>query len=475
MEQSAFLATGVPQLDLILGGGIVERSLLLIAGLAGSGKTVLAAQIAFAAAHREERVLFVTAFSEPHDKLISNLHHFQFFEPNMIGERIKLLNLQHQLSASVAEAGETIVREARAHRAQLVVLDGFQGVSVTSQTSLAPHQFLYDLNAKLSLLGITSVITYNYAPTLEGSRPELTAVDGIVWLAQELMGDQAVRMLQVVKQRGANPLLGRHSFKLDNSGLVCYPRQEAVTTPKDVPPGNERATFGIAELDAMLRGGLTQGTNTIIAGAEGVGKTLLSLKFVMQGIANGERAIIITFNETAQQLVAKGARFGLDLQAAIDQGQLRIQYYPVAELNADMVAQELRDAVTTTQIQRLVIDGLYEIELPLIKNERAHGFFASLITFLRSQQITTCITLEIDPLIGRELSFVGKTFSALAENVLLMRRSEVKSQFLSTIDVLKMRFSAHDRTLHEYTIEDNGFRISATSSTRTEGKRRRSI
>ncbi len=122
-----------------------------------------------------------------------------------------------------------------------------------------------------------------------------------------------------------------------------------------------------------------------------------------------------------------------------------------------------------------MIDGLYEIELPLIKNERAHGFFASLITFLRSQQITTCITLEIDPLIGRELSFVGKTFSALAENVLLMRRSEVKSQLLSTIAVLKMRFSAHDRTLHEYTIEDNGFRISATSSTRTEGKRRRSI
>jgi circadian clock protein KaiC len=282
-------------------------------------------------------------------------------------------------------------------------------------------------------------------------------------------------MLQVVKQRGANPLLGRHSFKLDSSGVTCYPRQEAITVVKDVPPGQERASFGIPALDTMLGGGITQGTNTISAGAEGVGKTLLGIQFVMQGIADGERAIIITFNETPQQLVAKGQRFGLDLQTAIDQGHLRILSYPVAELNADMVAQELRDAVTSARIHRLMIDGLYEIELPLIKTERAHGFFASLITFLRSQQITTYITMEIDPLIGRELSFVGKTFSALAENVLLMRRSEVNGQYVNSIGVLKMRFSAHDHTLHEYTIEDGGVRISATSLRRPPTKRRGKI
>ncbi len=473
MEQSAYIDTGVPQLDQILGGGIARHSLLLIAGLAGTGKTVLASQIAFAAARRGERVLFVTAFSEPHDKLISNLRHFEFFDHNVIGERIKLLNLQHQLSTSVDAAGETIVREARAQRVKLVVMDGFQGVTVTRQVPQAPHVFLHDLNAKLSLLGITTVITYNLADGAETSRPELTAVDGIIVLRQELLSDQAVRVLQVVKQRGANPLLGRHSVKIDDSGFVCYPRQESVTVARDVAPGTERVAFGIAALDSMLNGGPPRGTNTIIAGAEGVGKTLLGLHYVMQGIHTGESTMFITFHETAQQLLMKGQQFGFDLQPAYDAGLLRIQHYPIAELNVDMLAQELRNAVNTRDVQRLVIDGLYEIELPLMQTGRAHSFFASLITFLRNNQISTCIILEIDPLIGRELSFVGQTFSALADNILLMRRSEINGRLVNSVGVLKMRFSSHDRLFHPYTVESSGLEIAADTLNGTNGGRRR--
>ncbi len=473
MEQSTYIDTGVPQLDQILGGGIVRHSLLLIAGLAGAGKTVLACQIAFAAAHRGERVLFVTAFSEPHDKLISNLRHFEFFDQNMIGDRIKLLNLQHQLATSADEARETIVREARAQRAKLVVLDGFQAVSVSSETPQTPHVFLYDLNAKLSLLGITTVITYNVAHDGDTSRPELTAVDGIISLSQELAGDQAIRVLQVVKQRGANPLLGRHSIKIDNSGIVCYPRQEAITIPQDIAPTDDRVSFGVPALDAMLNGGLNGGTNTVIAGAEGVGKTLLGLHYVMQGISRGESAMFITLHETAQQLIMKGRQFGFALQPALDSGLLRIRHYSVAELNVDMVAQELRDAVNLRRIERLVIDGLYDIELPLLQTKRAHGYFASLITFLRNNQISTCITLEIDPLIGRELSFAGKTFSALAENVVLMRRSEINGQLVGSVGVIKMRFSSHDRLFHEYTIEPTGLQVAQETITAHATSRRR--
>lgn len=459
MEQPISIATGVPQLDLLLGGGVVQHSLLLIAGPAGSGKTVLAAQIAFAAAARGERVLFATAFSEPHTKLIANLRGFRFFNGGFIGESIKLLNLQHQLKTGTETAADALVREAREHRAQLVVLDGFQGIRVVSATTAEPHQFLYDLSAKLSLLGITTLITYDALLVSEATQPELTAVDAVVALSQDLMGEQATRMIQIIKNRGMNQVLGRHSLVIDETGITCYPRQESIIQVRDVAPGAERLKFGIPMLDTMLHGGVTQGTTTIIVGAEGVGKTLLSLHYLAEALAHGQHAVMVTFHETPQQLVTKSRHFGFDLQAALDQGTLIILHYPPVELNADQVAHALREHLATRQIQRLVIDGLNEIERPLMERGRGRGFFASLMTYLRSAGVTTCITQEIDPVIGRELSFVGKSLSALADNILLLRHSEAGEQQNHTLVVLKMRFNSHERAPHIYTIGATGLTV----------------
>ncbi len=459
MERTSFVGTGIPQLDLILGGGIVKNSVLLVIGPSGSGKTVLAAQTAFAAAEQGKPVLFITAFAEPHNKLITNLQTLRFFNSEYIGERIKLLNLQHQLAAGADEAADTIVREARAAGAELVIIDGFQGVRVTSQSPIAPNQFLYDLSSKMSLLGVTTVVTYDLPSAANATGGELSAADGIIELTQELQGDQAIRLIRVVKHRGADPLLGRHSFTLTDAGISCYPLQESISTAVNVPLANARAAFGIAHLDEMLRGGLTAGTATIAAGAYGVGKTLLGLHFVMAGVAQQQRALFITFHETPLQLIAKGALFGLEMQAAVDAGILLLRHYLAAHLNADQIAQELRDILAQHQIQRVVIDGLNEIERPLVERGRAHGFFAALIATLRNFGVTTYITQEIDPVIGREMSFAAKNMTALADNILLLRHSEAPGDEGHSLTVLKMRFSDHDRQPHALHIGPRGIAV----------------
>lgn len=472
MEHASFVGTGIPQLDLILGGGIVRNSVLLVIGPSGSGKTVLAAQAAFAAAEHGKSVLFITAFAEPHSKLITNLQTLRFFNGEYIGERIKLLNLQHQLTASTDEAADTIVREARAAGAELVVIDGFQGVRVTSQSPSAPNQFLYALSSKLSLLGVTMIVTYDLPSAAEATGGELSAADGIIELAQELHGDQVIRLIRVVKHRGANPLLGRHSFTLTDTGISCYPLQEAITTAMNVPLDDARAAFDIAHLDEMLRGGLTTGTTTIAAGAYGVGKTLLGLHFAMAGVAQQQRALFITFHETPRQLVAKGTRVGMEMQAAVDNGFLILRHYLAAHLNADQIAQELRDTLAQHQIRRVVIDGLNEIERPLIERGRAHGFFAALIATLRNFGVTTYITQEIDPVIGREMSFAAKNLTALADNILLLRHSEAHGDEGHSITVLKMRFSDHDREPHALQIGPHGVMVAQTAIVATRSRPR---
>jgi circadian clock protein KaiC len=64
------LATGVPGLDEMLGGGLPEFSFNLIAGPPGSGKTTLAHQIMFALATRERPALYFTVLGEPPLKML---------------------------------------------------------------------------------------------------------------------------------------------------------------------------------------------------------------------------------------------------------------------------------------------------------------------------------------------------------------------------------------------------------------------
>jgi RecA/RadA recombinase len=86
------LSTGVAELDRILGGGIPARQILLVAGHPGSGKTILAGQIAFASAARGDPVVLATAASEPHSKLIESLHGFGFFRRELWAVKVRAGN-----------------------------------------------------------------------------------------------------------------------------------------------------------------------------------------------------------------------------------------------------------------------------------------------------------------------------------------------------------------------------------------------
>src|SRR5476649_1006611 len=90
------LATGVPGLDAILGGGLPEFSFNLILGAPGSGKTTLAHQIMFALATHERPALFFTMLGEPPLKMLRYQQQFSFFDLAKVGQCIHLINLSEQ-------------------------------------------------------------------------------------------------------------------------------------------------------------------------------------------------------------------------------------------------------------------------------------------------------------------------------------------------------------------------------------------
>src|SRR5579871_6970468 len=97
-EDDRSLPTGSADLDRIVGGGIPRGSTVVFAGPPGSGKTLLAQQIAFANATPARPVLYYTSWSEPHTKLIRSLRSFEFFDDQAVGERIDFLHLPALMS-----------------------------------------------------------------------------------------------------------------------------------------------------------------------------------------------------------------------------------------------------------------------------------------------------------------------------------------------------------------------------------------
>src|SRR5437879_1520868 len=95
--QGSLEPTEVPQLDLILGGGLPQGALVIILGPPGSGKTTLTSQIAFAAARRGQHALFLTALSESTTKLLDHLRSYRFFAPDLLGSALQVFSLQQFL------------------------------------------------------------------------------------------------------------------------------------------------------------------------------------------------------------------------------------------------------------------------------------------------------------------------------------------------------------------------------------------
>ena len=119
------LRTRVPGLDTVLRGGFPRGGAYLIEGSPGTGKTTLGNQIAFAHAAAGESAVFASILSEPHDRMLTNLSSFDFFDEGLVGGPLKFVNIFDSLSGGHLTEGLGVLRDLiRRERATLAVLDG---------------------------------------------------------------------------------------------------------------------------------------------------------------------------------------------------------------------------------------------------------------------------------------------------------------------------------------------------------------
>ena len=461
------LATGVPGLDAILGGGLPEFSFNLIVGPPGSGKTTLAHQIMFALATRERPALYFTVLGEPPLKMLRYQQQFAFFDLDQINESIRFVNLSDEVAAgNFDQVLARITQEVEASSPALVFIDSFRAVLL--ETRRQPHgamsqqQFIQQLGIQLSGWQATTFLIGEYGSDRD-PHPVFTVADGLLSLEQSVHRNSMVRKLQVLKMRGQATYPGLHTFRITHTGIVVFPaavvRDDtgAMLKAPESPRSHTRLAMGVPHLDDMLGGGLPSGYSLLVAGPSGSGKTILATAFLVEGVRRGEPGVIVAFEQTPSQSRTR------TIDALVRAGHIGLINTRLLDLSIDEIVQHLISLIQQMKATRVVIDSLSGFELavaPTFREDFRESLFR-MVAALSSLGVTVLLTSELeDRYTDLRFSPYGSAF--LTDAIIVQRYIEIGSRLKRVMAVVKVRASLHSNELRQFEITDDGIVIGDT-------------
>ncbi len=455
------LKTGVPGLDIVIGGGIPEYSFNIVSGTPGTGKTTLAHQILFANVSAERQALYFTVMGEPPIKMLRYQQQFSFFDAAQVGKTLHFVNLsQEAMDRGLESVLERIIEEVERRKAGIVVVDSFR--TLTRRAGRGPDElnvasFVQRLALRLTTWQATTFLIGEYDEEELAKIPVASVADGIFLLSQNVERNSMVRKLRVMKIRGRDPQPGLHTVRMSDSGVQVFPRMLKPVDSELRTTSSERISTGVAGVDDMLGGGTLRGNTLLIAGPSGSGKTTLATQFIAEGARRGEPGVIAIFEETPPKYAEQASGFGFDMQKMVDEGKVELMYLRPLDLSLDETLYELQQAVDRVKARRVVIDSITALEIalaPTFKDDFRESLYR-LLGALTGAGITVMMTVEITESYT-ELRFSPHAVSFMTHDIILQRYVELDGELQNIMTVIKTRGRAHKQELRIYTITDAG-------------------
>lgn len=454
------LATGVPGLDDVLGGGLPEFSFNLIAGPPGCGKTTLAHQLMFALATREYSALYFTVLGEPPLKMFRYQQQFTFFDLDQLNRSIRFVNLADEVaSGDLDRVLARIVDEVETHVPALVFVDSFRSVTLAGLKEggafLSLQHFIQQLGMLMTNWQATTFLIGEYF-TETDPNPVFTVADGLIWLRQSVQRNSIVRKMEIMKMRGQATVSGLHNFRIGTAGIQVFapPRLDA-QPPQQTDPV-PRLRMGVPLLDDMMGGGLPSGYSLLVAGPSGSGKSILAAAFLAEGASAGETGVIAAFERYPNQ------SRGHAMTDLIASGRIGVVDTRARALSVDEMALLLVTEIRRLGASRVVIDSLSGFELALAPTFREdfREALSRLVAALAITGVTVLMTSELEDRYS-DLRFSPYGTAFLTDAIIAQRYIEIDSQLRRVLAVVKVRASAHSNEMRLFHIDDEGIQIGA--------------
>jgi circadian clock protein KaiC len=365
---------------------------------------------------------------------------------------------QSLLYSSDLELGETtraIFSAFERVRPTRVVLDSLSEIRLLAQGPLRYRRQILALKHYFSRQQAT-VLVLDDLSTEEEDTTVHSIVHGVVQLEEQWPEYGAERRrLRVSKYRGRYYRGGWHDFIIRRGGISVYPR--LVALEHRTVFSRDRRTTGLVELDALLGGGIEQGSSTLVLGPAGTGKTTFTMQFVVSAIRRGERAAFFMFDEELGMLFARLRNVGIDLHALKESGLLHIVQVDAAELTPGEFAHRVCRSVSELNAKTVVIDSLNGYQAAMPHEQALTLHLHELLQYLNRQGANTFLTVAQHGLVGDMKSPVDVTY--LADTVVLLRYFEALGKVRRAVSVIKKRSGPHEETIREFRLTGKGLEV----------------
>jgi circadian clock protein KaiC len=450
------ISSGNRQLDHILGGGFPANSIHIVMGTPGSGKTILAEQIAFANARSARPALYLTTLSEPIQKFLSYLQEYTFADVFRVGTDVVYASLGEALAEHPERLTALVAEYVERLRPGVLVIDSFRAISELMPDLATWRRQLHSLAGLLSAYSATTFWVGEYTAEMKAQFPEFAVADGILELRRDQQGSRDFRFVRVVKLRGSSFLDGYHAFRITSAGLDVFPRLLGPVVGTVYHPIDERLSTGIPGLDGMIETGWLRGSTTVVDGPSGAGKTIMGLQFLREGARSGEPSLLLTFEENPIQIARVMQHFGWDTTSLLGPGKLDVFFCSPIELQIDTIVRELFDRIEKHGVRRVVVDALGDLAYTADDPVRFRDYLFALIQQFAARNVTSLFTVETGGTSGQ--TFARERVSYLGDNLLFLEM-HLGDKLTRTVRVLKTRGSGHDSVRHILSIGAEGLTV----------------
>src|SRR4051812_20113653 len=458
------VSTGSEGLDDILGGGFDANRMYLYEGRPGTGKTTIALQFLLRGVQDGERVLYIslsetkrelTVVAQRHGWSLKGVDIFELVPPETTLDPERELTVFHPAEMELNETTSLIFKEVERINPARVVLDSLSELRLLAQNPLRYRRQVLALKHFFTNRNCTVILLDD----LSSSQDDLqlhSIAHGVVMLEQLALDYGAERRrLRVMKMRGMKFRGGFHDFTIEQGGLRIYPRLIAPEHHKHF--AGEPTPSGNAELDKLLGGGLERGTNALLIGAAGVGKSSLALTYAIAAAERGEHAVFFAFDEGRGTVEARARALGLPLEQHMTSGLIRFRQIDPAEMSPGEFGANVRQAVERDNARIVIIDSLNGY-LNAMPDERFLILqMHELLSYLGQQGVLTILVLAQHGLVGPIDTPLDLSY--LSDSVIMLRYFEHAGRVRRALSVVKKRSGNHEHTIREFQLTPQGLAI----------------